>query len=46
MVKLGKAKRIFSTNQENEIRDEYKDEVTAGNGDKKDTMAGKGQLNN
>lgn len=28
----GKAKRIFSTNQENELRVEYKDEVTAGNG--------------
>uniref|UniRef100_UPI00210C01F3 phosphoribosylaminoimidazolesuccinocarboxamide synthase n=1 Tax=Staphylococcus aureus TaxID=1280 RepID=UPI00210C01F3 len=42
----GKAKRIFSTNQENELRDEYKDEVTAGNGAKKDTMEGKGRLNN
>lgn len=42
----GKAKRIFSTNQENELRVEYKDEVTAGNGAKKDTMAGKGRLNN
>ena len=28
----GKAKCIFSTNQENELRVEYKDEVTAGNG--------------
>lgn len=42
----GKAKRIFSTNQENELRVEYKDEVTAGNGAKKDTMAGKGRLSN
>ena len=33
-------KCIFSTNQENELRVEYKDEVTAGNGAKKDTMAG------
>ncbi len=41
-----KLKRIFSTNQENELRVEYKDEVTAGNGAKKDTMAGKGRLNN
>ena len=37
---------VFSTNQENELRVEYKDEVTAGNRAKKDTMAGKGRLNN
>ena len=42
----GKAKRVFSTEVENQLRVEYKDEVTAGNGAKKDTMKGKGRLNN
>lgn len=31
----GKAKRIYSTDTENVLRVEYKDEVTAGNGAKK-----------
>lgn len=42
----GKAKRVFSTEQPDVLRIEYKDEVTAGNGAKKDAMAGKGRLNN
>lgn len=42
----GKAKRIFSTDKEGQLRVEYKDEVTAGNGAKKDKMEGKGRLNN
>ena len=42
----GKAKRVFSTEVENQLRVEYKDEVTAGNGAKKDTIKGKGRLNN
>ncbi|MBA8778094.1 phosphoribosylaminoimidazolesuccinocarboxamide synthase [Staphylococcus schleiferi subsp. coagulans] len=42
----GKAKRVFETEQPNELRIEYKDEVTAGNGAKKDAMVGKGRLNN
>lgn len=42
----GKAKRIYSTDINNELLVEYKDEVTAGNGAKKDAMAGKGELNN
>lgn len=42
----GKAKRIFSTDNEGQLRVEYKDEVTAGNGAKKDEMEGKGRLNN
>lgn len=42
----GKAKRVFSTEVENQLRVEYKDEVTAGNGAKKDAMKGKGRLNN
>ena len=42
----GKAKRVYTTDTEYQLRVEYKDEVTAGNGAKKDTMAGKGKLNN
>ena len=32
----------FLNKSRNELRVEYKDEVTAGNGAKKDTMAGRG----
>ncbi|MBX5319687.1 phosphoribosylaminoimidazolesuccinocarboxamide synthase [Staphylococcus caprae] len=42
----GKAKRVYTTDTEHQLRVEYKDEVTAGNGVKKDTMPGKGKLNN
>ncbi|PTJ34212.1 phosphoribosylaminoimidazolesuccinocarboxamide synthase [Staphylococcus simulans] len=42
----GKAKRIFSTDEDGVLRVEYKDEVTAGNGAKKDHIDGKGRLNN
>ena len=42
----GKAKREFSTETVHQLRVEYKDEVTAGNGAKKDKMQGKGRLNN
>lgn len=42
----GKAKRVFSTETVHQLRVEYKDEVTAGNGAKKDKMQGKGRLNN
>ncbi|WP_251516025.1 MULTISPECIES: phosphoribosylaminoimidazolesuccinocarboxamide synthase [Staphylococcus] len=42
----GKAKRIYSTEQSDVLRVEYKDEVTAGNGAKKDSIEGKGRLNN
>jgi phosphoribosylaminoimidazole-succinocarboxamide synthase len=42
----GKAKRIYSTSEEGILRVEYKDEVTAGNGAKKDVVEGKGRLNN
>ena len=41
----GKAKRVFSTETVHQLRVEYKDEVTAGNGAKKDKMQGKGRLN-
>lgn len=46
LIYEGKAKRVFSTEDDNIYRIEYKDEVTAGNGAKKDAMAGKGRLNN
>lgn len=42
----GKAKRIYSTGATDVLRVEYKDEVTAGNGAKKDFIEGKGRLNN
>ncbi|GGA98103.1 phosphoribosylaminoimidazolesuccinocarboxamide synthase [Macrococcus hajekii] len=46
LVYEGKAKRVFATDDDQVYRIEYKDEVTAGNGAKKDAMAGKGRLNN
>ncbi|QRN49505.1 phosphoribosylaminoimidazolesuccinocarboxamide synthase [Macrococcoides bohemicum] len=46
LVYEGKAKRVFNTEDNNIYRIEYKDEVTAGNGAKKDKMEGKGRLNN
>lgn len=46
MLYEGKAKRIYSTAEEGILRVEYKDEVTAGNGAKKDVIEGKGRLNN
>ncbi|WP_028401218.1 phosphoribosylaminoimidazolesuccinocarboxamide synthase [Ectobacillus panaciterrae] len=42
----GKAKRIYRTEQENVVWVEYKDSATAFNGEKKETISGKGRLNN
>jgi phosphoribosylaminoimidazole-succinocarboxamide synthase len=42
----GKAKKIFSTERADIIRVAYKDSATAFNGVKKDSIAGKGRLNN
>ena len=42
----GKAKRLYSTNEEGILWLEYKDSATAFNGEKKATIEGKGQLNN
>lgn len=42
----GKAKKIYLTNDENVLWVQYKDEATAFNGEKKDTIAGKSRLNN
>jgi phosphoribosylaminoimidazole-succinocarboxamide synthase len=42
----GKAKRIFSTDDEQIVLIEYKDSATAFNGEKKAEITGKGRLNN
>jgi phosphoribosylaminoimidazole-succinocarboxamide synthase len=42
----GKAKRIYSTNEESVVWVEYKDSATAFNGEKKAEITGKGRLNN
>lgn len=42
----GKAKNVYSTDRENELRLEYLDQATALNGKKKDEISGKGALNN
>ncbi len=42
----GKAKQIYSTNDENLVIIHYKDDATAGNGAKKGTIENKGILNN
>ncbi|NSL53010.1 phosphoribosylaminoimidazolesuccinocarboxamide synthase [Calidifontibacillus erzurumensis] len=42
----GKAKKIYSTNDENIVWVEYKDDATAFNGEKKAQITGKGRLNN
>lgn len=42
----GKAKRLYTTEDENILFVEYKDSATAFNGEKKAEIAGKGNLNN
>ena len=42
----GKAKKVFSTENENECIVSYKDDATAFNGLKKGTIRGKGEINN
>lgn len=41
----GKAKEVYETDVENEYIIKYKDDATAFNGEKKETIKGKGQLN-
>ena len=41
----GKAKEVYLTEKADEYIIRYKDDATAGNGEKKDTIAGKGELN-
>lgn len=42
----GKAKKLFTTDDENLLISEFKDDLTAFNGEKKSSEAGKGALNN
>ncbi len=42
----GKAKKLFTTNDENLLISEFKDDLTAFNGAKKSSEVGKGALNN
>ncbi|UKS56533.1 phosphoribosylaminoimidazolesuccinocarboxamide synthase [Exiguobacterium acetylicum] len=42
----GKAKRLYTTQEQDVLRIVYKDEATAFNGEKKEIFAGKGELNN
>ncbi|EXJ23971.1 Phosphoribosylaminoimidazole-succinocarboxamide synthase [Alkalibacterium sp. AK22] len=42
----GKAKALYTTSDKDQLWVEYKDQATAGNGERKETIAGKGQLNN
>tara|TARA_Y100000593_G_scaffold51751_1_gene97235 strand:+ start:163 stop:420 length:258 start_codon:yes stop_codon:yes gene_type:complete len=41
----GKAKQLYSTDNPDELLMVFKDDITAGNGAKKDTMSEKGKLN-
>ena len=42
----GKAKQVFSTNDPEIVMVHYKDDATAGDGEKKGTITGKGVINN
>ena len=42
----GKAKKVFATDQADEVLVSYKDDATAFNGEKKGTIVGKGVVNN
>ena len=42
----GKAKKVFATDDANHVIDNYKDDATAFNGEKKGTITGKGVINN
>ncbi|MDP3588251.1 MAG: phosphoribosylaminoimidazolesuccinocarboxamide synthase [Sulfuricurvum sp.] len=46
LIYEGKAKRLFNTDDTNLVIAEFKDDLTAFNGAKKDSEAGKGALNN
>lgn len=45
MLYEGKAKQVYLTDNENEYLIHYKDDATAFNGEKKDVIMGKGELN-
>lgn len=46
LIYEGKAKRLFTTDDANLLISEFKDDLTAFNGEKKSSEAGKGALNN
>ena len=46
LIYTGKAKDIYTTEDENEIVSVYKDQATMLNGARKETIKGKGVLNN
>lgn len=46
LLYTGKAKKMYATDQENVLLAEYLNQATALNGVKKDTIEGKGRLNN
>ena len=46
LIYTGKAKDIYSTEDENVIKSVYKDQATMLNGARKETIKGKGVLNN
>jgi len=46
LIYEGKAKRLFTTQDANLLISEFKDDLTAFNGEKKSSEAGKGALNN
>lgn len=46
MLYEGKAKQLFETGDENTVLIHYKDDATAFNGEKKGSIAGKGEMNN
>jgi len=46
MIYEGKAKQIFSTDQEDQVIVHFKDDATAFDGQKKGQIAEKGKINN
>ena len=46
MLYEGKAKQVYATEDENLVIIHYKDDATAGNGEKKGTIKDKGIINN
>ena len=42
----GKAKKVYTTDNEDYLIVDYKDDATAFNGEKKGTISGKGVINN
>jgi len=45
LLYVGKAKDVYGTEKENEVIVSFRDDITAGDGDKKDNLKGKGHCN-